>query len=170
MWRQAGKRTNNNLMPETRTHSSGGEKKKVEYTREWRKKELLLVISRTEHIVIRRWQRDEMCEVGKRRWQEKGTHPVTTSKTTANGDRVLINSSHIHVHNEGKFVYRHHIARAYISTVSHSDDFSIYKPSPGLLANGKMFCLKDKHSEKIFVGGSTEISCKPLGNILDIQS
>lgn len=116
-----------------------------------KKKELLLVISRTEHIVIRRWQRDEMCEAGKRRWQEEETHPVTTSETTANGDRALINSSHphIHVHNEGKFVYRRHTAQPYISTFSHSDDFSIYKPSPGLLANGKTFFFEDKHSEKI---------------------
>lgn len=92
-----------------------------------------------------------MCEVGKRRWQEEETHPVTTSETTANGDRALINSSHthIHVHNEGKFVYRRHIAQPYISTVSHSDDFCIYKPPPGLLAKGKTFFFEDKHSEKI---------------------
>lgn len=77
------------------------------------KKELLLVIFRAEHIVIRCWQRDEMCEVEKRRWQEEGTHPVTTSETTANGDGALINSSrtHFHIHNEGKFVHRRHTAR-----------------------------------------------------------
>ena len=101
--------------------------------------------------MIRCWQRDEMCEVEKRRWQEEGTHPVTTSETTANGDGALINSSrtHFHVHNEGKFVHRRHTARAYISAVSHCDDFSIYTPSPGRLANGKMVFLEDKHSEKI---------------------
>lgn len=92
-----------------------------------------------------------MCEVGKRRWQEEGTHPVITSETTANSDRALINSSHTHIHiqNEGTVVYRRYTAQPYISTVSHSDDFSIYKPSPGLLANGKIFFLEDKHSEKI---------------------
>lgn len=118
-----------------------------------KKKELLLVISRTEHIVIRRWQRDEMCEVGERGWQEQGTHPLTNSETTANGDRALINSSHTctHVHKEVKFVYRRHTAQPYISTVSHSDDFSIYKPSPGLLANGKMFFLEDKRWEDLFL-------------------
>lgn len=101
--------------------------------------------------MIRRWQRDEMCEVVKRRWQEEGTHPVTTSKTTANGDRALINFSHthIHVHNEEKFVYRHHTAEPYISTVTHSDDFSICKLSPSTLAKGKMFFLEDKQSENM---------------------
>lgn len=98
MWRQAGIRTNNNLTPETRTQSSEIGKKKAEYTREWGKKELLLVISRTEHIVIRRWQRDEMCEAGRRRWQEEGSHPVTTSKTTANGDRQGINQRLTYTH------------------------------------------------------------------------
>ena len=146
MWRQAGKRTNNNLTPETRTHSS--EVGKKQNTQESVGGErLFLVISRTEHIVIRRWQCDEMCEVGKRRWQEEGTHPVTTSDTTANSDRALINSSTYTM--RGKFVYRHHIAQPYISTVSHSDDFSIYKLSLGLLANGKMFFLEDKRSKKI---------------------
>lgn len=93
VWRQAGKRTNNNLTPETRTHSSEGRgkdkkqdqkktknnKKCTRVKKKRKQSELLLVISRTEHIVIRLWQRDEMCEVGNRRWQEEGAHPVNTS-------------------------------------------------------------------------------------------
>lgn len=98
VWRQAGKRTNNNLTPETRTQSSEMGKKKQNTQGSGGKKELLLVISRTEHIVIRRWQRDEMCEARRRRWREEGSHPVTTSKTTANGDRQGINQRLTYTH------------------------------------------------------------------------
>lgn len=71
---------------------------------------------------------------------------VTTSESTANPDRVLIN---IHVHNEAMFVYRCHAAQPYISAVSHSADFSISELSPGLLANEKMFSLHAEQREKI---------------------
>lgn len=39
-----------------------------------------------------------MCEAGRRRWQEEGSHPVTTSKTTANGDRQGINQRLTYTH------------------------------------------------------------------------
>lgn len=84
--------------------------------------------------------------------------PVTTRETTANPDRVLIN---IHVHNEATFVYRCHAAQPYISTVSHSGDFSIYRLSPGLLVNEKMFSLHDKQCDKI----GTETGYAHLGNV-----
>lgn len=91
-WRQAGKRTNNNLTSETRTHSSEGSEKKYN-THERKggeKEEFFLVISRNEPTVIWQWQSDEMCEFGKRRFQDKGTNPESTSETTANSDRALI--------------------------------------------------------------------------------
>lgn len=54
------------------------------------KEAFLLVISRNEPTVIWQWQSDEMCEFGKRRCQDKGTNPESTSETTANSDRALI--------------------------------------------------------------------------------
>lgn len=113
-----------------------------------------------------------MCEVGKRRWQEEGTHPVTTSETTANSDRALINSSrtHFHIHNEGS-LYTEAIEHRRIYPLSVTlMTFSIYKPLSGLLANGKKrFSLKINTVRIfVFVGGTTEI--RPLGDILGIKS
>lgn len=81
MWHQASKRTNNNLTPETRIHSSEVGKKSRIHKREGKKE--APSTSRTEHIVIRCWQRDEMCEGW--RQEEETLSPLARQLPTLTG-------------------------------------------------------------------------------------
>lgn len=94
-----------------------------------RKKKGAPCTSTTEHIVIRCWQRDVW---GKEEKAAGRGDPVATSKTTANHDRALIS------------LYTDTIQQTYIYTVSHSDDFSIYKLSPGQMERHFSYKIKIK--------------------------
>lgn len=95
------------------------------------------VISRIEHIVIRCWQQNEMCEVGQRGWQDKKDSPCP------------IKSSHTHIHKQNKF--SHNAAILYTQCLSicfffcnirHKDLLSLVTKLPSAMWHFKLPILK----------------------------